>query len=57
MNVEEGEIPLYKREEVNAYQNGEPFTAWIYWYNGDISGKPLIESGNLLQYLQQKNKP
>ena len=57
LNVEEGEIPLYKREEVNAYQNGEPFTAWIYWYNGDISGKPLIESGNLLQYLQQKNKP
>ena len=57
LNVEEGEIPLYKREEVNAYQNGEPFTAWIYWYNGDISGKPLIESGNLLQYLQKKIKP
>ena len=57
LNVEEGEIPLYKREEVNAYQKGEPFTAWRYWYNGDISGKPLIESGNLLQYHKKKNKP
>lgn len=57
LNVEEGETALYKREEVIAYQNGEPHTAWIYWYNGDITGKPEIESGDLLQYLQQKNKP
>lgn len=57
LNVEEGETALYKREAVIAYQNGEPQTAWIYWYNGDITGKPEIESGDLLQYLQQKNKP
>lgn len=57
LNGEEGEIPLYKREEVTAYKDGEPHTAWIYWYNGDVSGRPEIESGNLLQYLQQKNKP
>ena len=57
LNAEAGENPLYKREEVIAYRNGEPHTAWIYWYNGDISGKPEIESGDLMQYLQQKNKP
>lgn len=57
LNTEEGEKPLYKREQVIAYQKGEPHTAWIYWYNGDITGKPEIESGDLLQYLQQKNKP
>jgi gamma-glutamylcyclotransferase (GGCT)/AIG2-like uncharacterized protein YtfP len=57
LNTEEGEIPLYKREEVIAYQKGEPHAAWIYWFNGDISGKPEIESGDLVQYLQQKNKP
>lgn len=57
LNTEEGEIALYKREEVIAYQKGEPYAAWIYWFNGDISGKPEIESGDLLQYLQQKNKP
>ena len=57
LNVEEGEKPLYKREEVTAYIKGEPHTAWIYWFNGEISDKPEIESGDLLQYLQQKNKP
>jgi gamma-glutamylcyclotransferase (GGCT)/AIG2-like uncharacterized protein YtfP len=57
LNVEEGEIALYKREEVIVYQDGESHTAWIYWYNKDLAGKPEIESGDLMQYLQQKNKP
>ena len=57
INTEEGEVALYKREEVLVYQNGQPVTAWIYWFNGDVTGKPEIESGDLLQYLQQKNKP
>lgn len=57
LNTEESETPLYKREEVIAYQHGEPHTAWIYWYNKELVGKPEIESGNLVQYLQQKNKP
>ncbi|MBK8609720.1 MAG: gamma-glutamylcyclotransferase [Chitinophagaceae bacterium] len=57
LNVEAGETPMYKREEVTAYHGGKPHTTWIYWYNGNLSGKPEIESGDLLQYLQQKNKP
>ena len=57
LNTEEGETALYKREEVIAYKDGEANTAWIYWYNKDLSGKPEIESGDLMQYLQQKNKP
>ncbi len=57
LNTEEGETALYKREEAIAYQKGEPQAAWIYWFNGDMSGKSEIESGDLLQYLQQKNKP
>lgn len=57
LNAEADEPVLYKREEVIAYQNGQPYKAWIYWFNGDVTGKPEIESGDLLQYLQQKNKP
>ena len=57
LNAEEGETSLYKREEVIAYQKGQPVVAWIYWFNGDATGKPVIESGDLMQYLQQKNKP
>lgn len=57
LNAEEGEIAPYKREEVIAYQDGQPVMAWIYWFNGNVDGKPAIESGDLIQYLQQKNKP
>jgi gamma-glutamylcyclotransferase (GGCT)/AIG2-like uncharacterized protein YtfP len=57
LNVEEGEKPLYKREAVTVYQNGKPSTAWIYWYNGNVDGYTEIISGDLVQYLQQKNKP
>ena len=57
ITAEEGEKPSYKREEVLVYQQGQPVEAWIYWYNGDVTGKTEIESGDLLQYLQQKNKP
>ncbi|HMK04724.1 MAG TPA: gamma-glutamylcyclotransferase family protein [Ferruginibacter sp.] len=57
LNTEAGEQPLYKREEVVAYQDGQPITAWIYWFNGNIGSQPEIESGDLMQYLQKKNKP
>jgi gamma-glutamylcyclotransferase (GGCT)/AIG2-like uncharacterized protein YtfP len=55
--VEEGETPLYKREPVTVYFNGDTCTAWIYWYNGTVSNFPEIVSGDLMLYLQQKNKP
>ena len=55
--VEAGEIPLYKREMVTAWHDSHTSKAWIYWYNGSIDCLPLIPSGDLLQYLQQKNKP
>ena len=57
LGAEEGEQPPYKRDAVLAYQNGQPAEAWIYWFNGNVAGKSEIESGDLLQYLQQKNKP
>ena len=28
--------------------------AWIYWYNGDVSGRPVIASGDSMEYMQQK---
>jgi gamma-glutamylcyclotransferase (GGCT)/AIG2-like uncharacterized protein YtfP len=57
INVEEGETPLYKRESIKAYIKGIGSDAWIYWYNRDVKGCPEILSGDLMQYLQQKNKP
>ena len=57
MNGEEGEPILYKREKTLVYQNGQPSDAWIYWYNGDTGGMTALETGDVLKYLQQKNKP
>jgi len=57
VNVEAGEVPLYKRETAAAYLNGEERKTWIYWFNGDTSGNPEIISGDMMQYLQQKNNP
>ncbi|MES1217119.1 MAG: gamma-glutamylcyclotransferase family protein [Bacteroidota bacterium] len=55
VNVEADEEPLYRREITDVYFNDQLLPAWIYWYNRDISGKPKIESGDLIKYMQEKN--
>ena len=57
LNAEEGQRPLYKREAVTAYIKGQGSETWIYWFNADVQGREEISSGDLMQYLQQKNKP
>jgi gamma-glutamylcyclotransferase (GGCT)/AIG2-like uncharacterized protein YtfP len=57
INPDPGETALYRREQVTAFQNGAPCPAWIYWFNGSVEGLPAIETGDVLNYLQQKNKP
>lgn len=52
---EAGEKPLYRRDVVPVSVNGETVMATIYWFNGDISNKPVIHSGDVLAYLQEKN--
>lgn len=54
VTVESDEVQLYRRELTDVYCNGQIVPAWIYWYNGDISGKPVVSSGDILEYLQQK---
>ncbi|RYY62406.1 MAG: gamma-glutamylcyclotransferase [Chitinophagaceae bacterium] len=49
--VEPGEQALYRRELVQVAIPGGTEVAWIYWFNGDVSGRPQIESGNLLEYI------
>ncbi len=54
VTVEPDEVQLYRREITEVYLNNQKTDAWIYWYNGDVSGKEVIGSGNLIEYLQQK---
>ena len=56
LNTENGEPPLYKRELVTIYFNEQQSTGWVYWFNGDVTNMPCIESGDVLAYRQQKNK-
>jgi gamma-glutamylcyclotransferase (GGCT)/AIG2-like uncharacterized protein YtfP len=57
LNVEVGEKPFYKREPSTVFINGNPILAWVYWYNRSVEGMPVIETGDVLKYLQEKNKP
>ena len=54
LNVEQGETALFKREEVEVYLSDRTTTAWVYWYNSDVSGRPFIPSGDILDYIKMK---
>jgi gamma-glutamylcyclotransferase (GGCT)/AIG2-like uncharacterized protein YtfP len=55
LNPEEGQEPLYRREIATVYaEDGSQGEAWVYWYNGDVSGKSIISSGDVLEYMKSK---
>lgn len=56
LNVEEGETTVYKRALTDVFHSGNESVAWVYWYNQSVVGMPTIESGDILKYLQEKNK-
>ncbi len=50
--VEPGEEQLYRRELAEVFINNSITTVWIYWYHGEVSGKPVIESGDMMEYIK-----
>jgi gamma-glutamylcyclotransferase (GGCT)/AIG2-like uncharacterized protein YtfP len=54
VKVEFDEVQLYRRELAEVFFNNQVTPAWIYWFNGDVSGKPVIASGDMMEYLRQK---
>lgn len=57
LHTENNEAPLYRREPVKVYlAANQTEQAWVYWFNGNVSGKPVVASGDVLQYVQQKNQ-
>ena len=54
VDVEPDEIQMYRREIAEVHCDNQLTQAWIYWYNGSVIGKPLIASGDVIQYLAQK---
>ena len=56
VHPEEGELQLYERAVSTVYTNEGEFPAWIYWYKCDVTDKPVVESGDVLEYIKQKAK-
>jgi gamma-glutamylcyclotransferase (GGCT)/AIG2-like uncharacterized protein YtfP len=54
VNVEGDEAQLYRREVAEIQTGTETVMAWMYWYSGDVSGKPHIASGDVIEYLKSK---
>jgi gamma-glutamylcyclotransferase (GGCT)/AIG2-like uncharacterized protein YtfP len=54
VSVEADEVQLYRREVADVFINGETVKAWIYWFNGDVVGRPEITSGDMMEYLHKK---
>ena len=48
------ETQLYQREITEVQLDNKATSAWIYWYVGDVKDKPVIASGDVLQYMEQK---
>jgi gamma-glutamylcyclotransferase (GGCT)/AIG2-like uncharacterized protein YtfP len=47
---------LYERRLTQVEHETAQTTAWIYWYAGDVTGRPMVASGDVLEYLQRKNQ-
>jgi gamma-glutamylcyclotransferase (GGCT)/AIG2-like uncharacterized protein YtfP len=56
VNVAFDETQLYHRDVAEVYIDNKTTNAWIYWYHGDVNDKPLIDSGDVLQYMEQKKQ-
>ena len=53
--TEFGENPMYRREISTVYkEDGSTAEAWVYWYNGNVDGAPIISSGNIWDYIKSK---
>lgn len=53
---DEDDVQLYTREKTTAYYDDKTIDAWIYWYTGATDGQPIIPSGDVFDFNQQKSK-
>jgi gamma-glutamylcyclotransferase (GGCT)/AIG2-like uncharacterized protein YtfP len=51
---EPGEPDLFRRDLTNVFLSDAVIQSWIYWFNGDVSGKSSIASGDMLEYKRTR---
>jgi gamma-glutamylcyclotransferase (GGCT)/AIG2-like uncharacterized protein YtfP len=54
VTVDFDEVQLYRRELTEVNINNRLTYAWIYWFNGDVQGRKMIASGDMMEYLREK---
>jgi gamma-glutamylcyclotransferase (GGCT)/AIG2-like uncharacterized protein YtfP len=54
VGAEPGEPQCYVRGVADVIINNSITPAWMYWYNGDTTGRPVIASGDILDYIKNK---
>jgi len=53
VTVEANEKQLYRREQAQVKgESGKSYQSWIYWYNEPVADKPVVESGDIMEYLR-----
>lgn len=52
--VEADEQQMYRRAAVKVFHDNLEIISWIYWYNANVTGKPVIPSGDVMEYLKNK---
>lgn len=55
IHAEDGKPTLYRREQVEVRLDERLYFSWVYWFNGDVTGQPLVTSGNVADYFRYKN--
>ncbi|MBX2930851.1 MAG: gamma-glutamylcyclotransferase [Chitinophagaceae bacterium] len=56
VRMEDNELPLFVRTTTTVYFNNESVEAWVYWYNGNVTGRPIIECGDVIQFFIEQQK-
>lgn len=56
LNPEEGEAAPYQRSLTVSECNGRTYTCWVYWYTGIIHSTTIVESGDVFEYLKNKQR-
>ncbi len=56
LNPDDDEVQFYKRDKVTVFYKDVTSDAWIYWYTGKVDGQPVIASGDVFDFIQQKSK-
>lgn len=55
IHSEADEQPCYVRTKANIMVEEKAYEAWVYWYTSSVAGKPIVASGDVMEYIKSKS--